>query len=104
MGLPVQPGDLVAGKYRLEHVIGAGGMGVVYAATHLALEQRVAIKFLLPEAAKSDETVERFAREARAAAKIQSEHVARVLDIALLETGEPYIVMEYLDGEDLEHI
>src|SRR5262249_14170504 len=66
--------------------------------------QRVAIKFLQPEAAKSAETVERFAREARAAAKILSEHVARVLDIALLESGEPYIVMEYLEGEDLDQI
>lgn len=99
----VQVGELIAGKYRLEHEIGAGGMGVVYAATHVHLEQRVALKFLLVEAAKNPEMVERFMREARAAAKIQSEHVARVIDVGERE-GMPYIVMEYLEGDDLENI
>ncbi|HEY5937837.1 MAG TPA: serine/threonine-protein kinase [Kofleriaceae bacterium] len=99
----VQVGELIAGKYRLEHEIGAGGMGVVYAATHIALDQRVALKFLLVEAARNPEMVERFMREARAAAKIQSEHVARVIDVGERE-GMPYIVMEYLEGDDLENI
>lgn len=99
----VQVGELIAGKYRLEHEIGAGGMGVVYAATHITLDQRVALKFLLVEAAKNPEMVERFMREARAAAKIQSEHVARVIDVGERE-GMPYIVMEYLEGDDLENI
>jgi serine/threonine protein kinase len=99
----VQAGELIAGKYRLEHEIGAGGMGVVYAATHVHLEQRVALKFLLVEAAQNPEMVERFTREARAAVKIQSEHVARVIDIGERE-GMPYIVMEYLEGDDLENI
>jgi serine/threonine-protein kinase len=99
----VEVGELIAGKYRLEHEIGAGGMGVVYAATHVHLEQRVALKFLLVEAAQNPEMVERFTREARAAVKIQSEHVARVIDIGDRE-GMPYIVMEYLEGDDLENI
>ncbi len=99
---PVRTGDIVAGKYRIERVLGAGAMGVVVVATHVHLEQKVAIKFLLPEVAKSTEAVARFAREARAAAKIQSEHVARVLDVATHESGVPYMVMEYLEGRDLE--
>ena len=99
----VQVGEMIAGKYRLEHEIGAGGMGVVYAATHGRLDQRVALKFLLVEAAQNPEMVERFWREARAAVKVQSEHVARVIDIGDRD-GMPYIVMEYLEGEDLEGI
>ena len=102
---PLQVGELVAGKYRVEREIGAGGMGVVYAAVHVHLEQRVALKCLAPDAAGNPELVERFWREARAAVKIQSEHVARVIDIAQLEgSSTPYIVMEYLEGEDLESI
>src|SRR5262245_9550263 len=76
-------------------------MGIIVAAFHLQLDRLVALKFLLPEAAKEQEVVARFAREARAAAKIQSEHVARVLDVGSLEAGAPYMVMEYLEGEDL---
>ena len=97
----VQPGDLLAGKYRIERVLGRGGMGVVVAAVHEALDERVALKFLLPEALANQEAVERFLREARAAVKIRSEHVARVTDIGALESGAPYMVMEYLDGVDL---
>ena len=97
--MPVQPGQLLAGdKYRVEHVLGVGGMGVVMAATHLHLQQPVAIKFMLPAAAADPESVERFLREARNAALLKSEHVARVLDVATLENGSPYIVMEFLDG------
>jgi len=100
---PVKEGDLIDGKYRIDRILGAGGMGVVVLATHLELDQQVAIKFLLPAVAKNAEAVARFAREARAAAKIQSEHVTRVLDVAKLPGGSPYIVMEYLEGHDLEH-
>ncbi len=100
-GAPVAEGDVLAGKYRIERVLGEGGMGVVVAATHLDLHQRVALKFLKPEALENKEIVARFAREARAAAKIQSEHVARVIDVGTLETGSPYMVMEYLEGRDL---
>jgi serine/threonine protein kinase len=99
--LPVRQGDVLAGKYRVEKVLGIGGMGVVVAALHLELDQRVALKFLLPSAANKPEVIARFSREARAAAKIKSEHVARVSDVGTLDSGLPYIVMEYLDGGDL---
>ncbi len=101
--VPVQEGQVLAGKYRVERVIGAGGMGVVVQATHLQLDQRVAIKFLLPTAAANPEVVARFAREARAAAKVQGEHIVRVMDVSQLEDGTPYMVMEYLEGSDLAH-
>jgi serine/threonine-protein kinase len=101
---PVREGDVLAGKYRIERVIGIGGMGVVVAATHMQLDQRVALKFLLPEALANKEVVARFAREARSAAKIQSEHVARVIDVGTLETGSPFMVMEYLEGRDLADV
>jgi serine/threonine-protein kinase len=97
----VREGDILAGKYRVERVLGVGGMGVVVAAHHVHLDERVAIKFLLPEMLDHAEAVGRFSREARAAVKIKSEHVARVLDVGTLETGAPYMVMEYLDGQDL---
>jgi serine/threonine-protein kinase len=98
---PIQVGELLAGKYRVERVLGAGGMGVVVEATHLELEQKVAVKFLLAEAVGSADAAARFVREARAAVKIKSEHVARVIDVGRLETGAPYIVMEFLHGHDL---
>lgn len=97
-------GDVIAGKYRLDKVAGEGGMGVVYAATHLVLKQTVAVKVLLPSAATSEAVVERFAREAQAAARIQSEHVARVMDAGSLASGAPFLVMEFLDGCDLEEL
>jgi serine/threonine-protein kinase len=95
------PADVIAGKYKVERVLGAGGMGVVLAARHLHLPQRVAIKFLRAEAAQEKSAVDRFLREAQAAVALSSEHVARVLDVGTLESGEPYMVMEYLDGTDL---
>lgn len=98
---PVQIGQVLAGKYRVERVLGVGGMGVVVAARHLQLDESVAIKFLLSEVVQSAEVVERFAREARASIKIKSEHVVRVMDVGTLETGAPYMVMEYLHGGDL---
>jgi len=99
--LEVPIGAILAGKYRVDRILGAGGMGVVVAAHHLQLDQQVAIKMLLPSMLKHREAVERFTREARAAVKIKSEHVARVSDVGTLETGAPYMVMEYLDGQDL---
>jgi serine/threonine protein kinase len=99
----VAPGDVLAGKYRVERVLGVGGMGVVVAAHHLSLDERVAIKFVLPEVAElGGEPVARFMREGRAAAKIRSEHVARVTDVGALQNGAPYLVMEYLEGKDLQ--
>ncbi|HXK16846.1 MAG TPA: serine/threonine-protein kinase, partial [Polyangiaceae bacterium] len=101
MDSPVQEGDLLAGKYRVEKVLGFGGMGVVVSAFRGDLEQRVAVKFLSQAAAERPDAAERFRREARAAAKIRSEHVARVLDVGTLDSGLPYMVMEYLEGNDI---
>jgi eukaryotic-like serine/threonine-protein kinase len=100
----VRKGDLVAGKYRVEGVIGVGGMGVVVSARHEQLGQRVAIKVVRDLALRNDEAVQRFLREARAAVKLKSEHAARVLDVGTLDTGTPYMVMEFLDGSDLGQV
>jgi serine/threonine-protein kinase len=97
-------GEVLAGKYRVERVLGVGGMGVVVAAHNIALDSPVAIKLLLPELARNGEAIARFLREARAAAKIGCEYVGRVHDVATFPSGAPYIVMEYLDGEDLAAI
>ncbi|MCL2449490.1 MAG: serine/threonine protein kinase, partial [Polyangiaceae bacterium] len=97
----VEVGDVLAGKYQVERVLGSGGMGVVVAARHLQLDERVALKFLRPEAGEHPEALSRFAREAKAAVKIKSEHVARVIDVGTLENGSPFIVMEFLEGKDL---
>jgi|SRR5579859_391095 len=99
--LEVQPGDVLAGKYRVERVLGHGGMGIVVRAHHIQLDEKVALKFLLPSALKRPDVVSRFDREARAAVRIKSEHVARVTDVGRLESGSPYMVMEYLEGVDL---
>ncbi len=99
---PVQPGETLAGKYRVERVLGTGGMGTVVSARHLELGEPVAIKFLQPALADSETRVKRFLREGKAAARIRSEHVARVYDVGRLEDGAPYLVMEYLDGRDLQ--
>ena len=99
--IQVREGDLVAGKYRIERVLGVGGMGVVVAARHEQLEQLVAIKFVRSDALDNDEAIERFLREARSAARLRSEHVARVLDVGRLESGAPFMVMEFLEGADL---
>src|SRR5262245_55023433 len=99
--LDVRRGDILDGKYRVEKVLGAGGMGVVVSAYHLGLRQRVAVKFLLPDALEDPEAAARFDREARAAAKIKGAHIARVMDVGTLDSGAPFMVMEYLEGEDL---
>ena len=97
----VREGDVIAGKYRVEKILGAGGMGIVVAARHIQLDETVAIKFLLPEMLSNYDAVSRFAREARAAVKIKGEHVARVFDVGALENGAPFMVMEFLEGGDL---
>jgi serine/threonine protein kinase len=103
--MPFPPGSVVAGKYRVERLLGEGGMGWVVQAMHLQLDQRVALKFMnASSASASPQAVARFLREARAAARIQSEHVARVSDVGTLETGAPYLVMEYLEGQDLDSL
>jgi len=98
--LPKQ-GDVLDGKYRVDRVLGEGGMGVVYEAFHLRLRQRVAIKVLRPAILAQPEFVARFEREARAAATLESPNVAKVLDVDTTEAGLTYMVIEYLEGNDL---
>ncbi len=98
---PVKPGEVLSHKFRVERVLGVGGMGVVVAATHLQLGQLVALKFMLPVALAYPDNVARFEREARAAVKLRSDHVAKVTDVGHLDNGAPYMVMEFLEGEDL---
>jgi serine/threonine-protein kinase len=94
-------GQVLADKYRIERLLGVGGVGFVVAARHLQLEQTVALKFLLPAMVDNAEAVARFKREARSAARIKGEHVARVFDVGEMEHGVPFIVMELLEGLDL---
>ena len=97
-------GDLINGKFRVERIIGEGGMGLVVSATHLGLDERVALKMLHPSARKNPEAVARFFQEAKAAAKLKSEHVAHVLDVSQRPDGAPFIVMEFLRGSDLRSV
>ncbi|MFN0251283.1 MAG: protein kinase domain-containing protein [Kofleriaceae bacterium] len=99
-----QPGTVLLEKYRVLSLIGEGGMGAVLKARHIDLDEDVAIKCLLPHHLEREDIVRRFLREAKAAVKLKGKHVARVLDVGRLETGIPYIVMEFLDGADLNAI
>jgi serine/threonine-protein kinase len=93
-------GDLIAGKYRVERLLGEGGMGLVVEAYHELLDQRVAVKLLYQDVADR-EAQSRLLLEARSLAKLQSEHVARVIDVDVGADGLPFIVMELLEGADL---
>jgi eukaryotic-like serine/threonine-protein kinase len=97
----IQAGDVIANRYRLDEVVGRGGMGVVVAARHLELDERVAVKFMSPDALSDTEAIARFDREVKAAARIKSEYVARVYDAGKLGDGRRFMVLEYLEGEDL---
>jgi serine/threonine-protein kinase len=97
----VAVGDVIAGKYRVDRVLGVGGMGVVVAATHVDLLEPRAIKMLRAEYLHDAEAVARFLREARAAAHLKGEHIARVHDVGRLDNGVPFMVMEFLTGSDL---
>ena len=97
----LREGDIVAGKYRIDGILGTGAMGIVVLACHLLLGEKVAIKFLLPQSLGNGDAVGRFLREAQTAVRIKNEHIAHVFDVATLEDGTPYIVMEYLEGNDL---
>jgi serine/threonine-protein kinase len=100
---PVSQGEIVAGKYRVERVLGVGGMGVVVSARHTTLDQVVAIKLLVANGQESREVaIGRFLAEARAAARIESDYVCRVFDVGTLPTGVPFMVMEHLEGRDLD--
>jgi len=100
---PVSPGEIVAGKYRVERLLGVGGMGVVVSARHTTLDRVVAIKFLVVNCyATPEESAARFLAEARAAASIESDFVCRVFDVGTLDSGVPFMVMEHLEGCDLD--
>jgi ABC-type phosphate transport system substrate-binding protein/tRNA A-37 threonylcarbamoyl transferase component Bud32 len=98
-------GEVIAGKYRVDRVIGQGGMGVVLAATNLQLDGPVALKCMLPEAARNPEALARFLQEARTCARLRSDRIVRVFDVGVLPSGAPFLVMELLEGKDLaEHL
>ncbi len=99
---PDMQGITIAGRYLVERLIGQGGMGTVWAGRHITLNQLVAIKFVHPQLAGSAEALRRFDTEAKAAARIKSRHAVAVYDHGISESGQPYIVMEYLEGESLE--
>jgi eukaryotic-like serine/threonine-protein kinase len=99
-----QPGDVLVGKYRVESVLGVGGMGMVLLVRHIDLGQQMAIKLMMPGVIHDDPAAARFVREARAAAAIQSEHVVRIFDVGTLDSGLPYMVMELLRGQDLSQV
>ena len=103
MNEPVSVGDIIADKYRVDRVLGRGGMGMVIAATHLQLQKPRAIKLMLPEARAIPGASERFLREAWTACRLESEHVGRVLDVGE-HGGLPFMVMEYLDGSDMRAV
>jgi serine/threonine-protein kinase len=94
-------GEIFLEKYRVDSILGHGGMGVVALCTHLALNERVAIKMLRRDVLDDADAVERFMREAQSASKLKSEYVARVTDVGRSPTDVPYMVMEYLEGHDL---
>jgi hypothetical protein len=97
----IERGTVLLGKYRVDSVIGRGGMGLVVKAWHLGLDEEVAIKMLRDDVAIADETIVRFVREAQAAAKLKSEHISRIIDVGRFGDGKPYLVMEFLEGQDV---
>ncbi|HTQ04603.1 MAG TPA: serine/threonine-protein kinase [Polyangiaceae bacterium] len=99
---PVRVGDVVGGRFRIDRLLGSGSMGFVVAAWHLELDQPVALKLLNADVFEQGEAAARFRREVRAAARIKSEHVCRVIDVGAVEGGAPYMVMELLEGNNLE--
>ena len=104
-GSDVEPdrliGTLIGGKYQIERLLGKGGMGAVYQATHRSIGKRVALKFLDRDAARDTAAVARFQREAEAASAIESEHIVHIFDSGVSEDGRPFLVLELLQGEDL---
>ena len=102
--VPVQLGEILDGKYRVERLLGMGGMGAVVLARHVTVGDAVAIKLMLPDMAGDLDLIKRFVREAQAAGRLRSEHVVRVRDVGAQKTGVPYIVMELLEGRDLAQL
>jgi serine/threonine-protein kinase len=102
MESPVSVGDILGGKFAVERIVACGGTGVVVRARHLALREVCAIKLMRADVGDDPTTRARFLREARAIARLKSDHVVRVFDVGELEDATPYMVMEYLEGVDLE--
>ena len=100
----LQPGTVLAGRYRIERTVGQGSMGIVLEATDLTLHMRVALKVMSPERANNDEARKRFVREAQAVLKLTNEHVTRMYEVGALADGVPFLVMEFLVGNTLEHL
>jgi len=100
----LEVGSVIDGRFRIERILGKGGMGVVAVATHLQLEQQIAIKVLHDAIADDPEVIERFLREARASVRLRSEHVCKVTDVGQLPSGAPYLLMELLEGNDLQTV
>ena len=94
-------GQVVGGKYKVDRLVGSGGMGTVWLGKHIGLGNSVAIKFIRPQFATRDDARRRFEIEARAAASVESKHAVKVYDYGVTDDGLPYIVMEYLEGESL---
>jgi eukaryotic-like serine/threonine-protein kinase len=97
----LEPGQLVDGKYRVERLLGQGGMGAVFEGYHTLVDRRVAIKVLLPDATSSEHGAARFEREVRATGRIGNDHILEVYDVGVLPDGSRYMVSEFLDGETL---
>ena len=100
----VGEGTLIAGKYRIEKLIARGGMGVLYRAWQPLIARNVAIKIVRPELMTRTDAPARFLREARVLAQLRTEHVCKVLDAGALDDGLPYMVLEYLEGDDLRNV
>jgi serine/threonine protein kinase len=96
-----QVGTVLEGAYRLTRLLGEGGMGAVYQAVHLRLDKKVAVKVMAQELAASDEALARFRREVQVTSKLAHPHIVHVSDFGTAPSGEPFLVMEFLEGEDL---
>src|SRR6187551_512839 len=94
----VQVGDVLEGRYKLQRIIGEGGMGTVFLAEHVLIKRRVAIKVLHPDLARDAEVVERFMNEARAAGTLGHPNIVESTDMGFARNEVPYIVFEYLEG------
>jgi len=104
-GSPLQPSDGVVDRYQVVDRVGIGGMGTVYKAIHTLLDNRtVAIKMLHRELSQNPEVVNRFFREARAASRVENEHIVEVIDFGVTREGDSFLVMEYLEGPSLRDL
>src|SRR5256885_59809 len=95
-------GAVLQDSYRLTRLIGQGGMGAVYEAVQLRLNKRVAVKLMAPDLSANEEALARFRREAEVTSQLGHPHIVHVFDFGVGPSGEPYLVMEYLEGEDLD--